>query len=1616
MSKYYYKRISNNDGKPLYLLVDADTQTTVGKLDDAYGTAYEQSIVDKLYRKGKISNPNKRFSDFNILSRLSTYEKEDKIHQQQAALDKEFRQYMIDGTKPTSSIGQQLFWAIQQKFPEKLGWKMYPGTIVTDEKFHHAGQVGLIMKNSLTKQTQLIDTYLPTKNSMVNNTHMSFLLEMYRREHPKELVRSIFQYNPNNYSLKKGIYAPEGLSRYYGIKVHSRGFFKSNSLQNHEALINAHLDDSNGFFTKGDPSRKYIKTIVGLDTETEDTKNGSIGRPVEISGKKFGLLPDGRLELIDTFEEYYQGRFGGPASAIHGYDVDIINKLQGLTGQLRGEHYAEGAKQRLLKFIGDSAVVGHNIFNFDFHALRFTQDEINQLAKNGIIDTLQVARNIRGMPSEDELVSLDEELAEALNEQYGTGMHITKSPEAIALKQRAKNDLQSLFREKFGKTTEDMGIRAHGAGGDVTADILWAFQEMADDTEVGKVLRGLLTSRFHLSTHVARSGSAADALGYAYYDERGNEYTAEEIIMMGMIASGGKIGTGGSLMDTNIIGVMQQLEETVRQLAAAVNATTNDWNHANQATEKEYRNLSETIAAGHVGEIRRLATDARKMFPGDYKAQQEYVTNFAGASEPVRLNAMQNLLHLQRIDEKNDFQSRYGIGIEEAKAAGGVWDINHEKTTQRWIPFTTDGNGLWTLGEEPEHIASYSGLFGEIDQIRKEAHDLSEYESNALEFHKAKGMERWAQRAMDMFSTSTTTIPNPAFDDWEMEDDNGWTHFDKYRIRQSGVGRGNNGSYVTWSVTDQDGNILGDVSTPGTAKYTWDPRFALEKFLNAPVTPPSPTQTITTTRTPTDSEQEEFAQALTDYMEFVKGEEQRIADIERSAEMQVGGMFFDDIVKQNSEYMDYVEAQERHIRNMKSEVSLWEEIDEHAVKAAFSTATVIASALIPHAQLSSIPNSLGHQAGSIASSIDWLPFSKKPLHRLAAAIGNNTTAVAAALDYRQEQIDTAANAVTKVGGAIGGGLMVVNPVAGALVSGGSAIAGTLVSGLAGGGWKTKKLSKDITERGQRLSESFNLFGMAFELVRAPFSLLNNTLRGTLNLFTKFNKLMAIFNGMGLPYTSLTGVTFAAYDRTTLTDRGLGLQLGSVNNSLNSWANAQQGLYTMGQMDQNRVIASALLGVFDSVYANGGDTQAQRASTIDKLANDIITDPSRAQSIMTQAGMIDSTMPAELQMAVNMKRAGYISSYSDLGKSSTWGITGASDATKNAWQPRMYAARFGWGSAVQEATFVGRQVATIAWEKLGKPVSNVLIKSGQEIVDAYNTGGWDAMIKKIKELAKEGFKWAKEKLGMDEDASVGDMVSKLWSKVKAAFTTYAAPVFDHIVGLWLGLVKKVGTSLASVIGEMSTWRINTKAILGRALQNEAINPYKDYIDDPILYNEDPNTYNSTDTAQIRGKWRNELWGGLWDNIGKAASRMGVSQSAVRNVIGNSASPEHALVQLGAMMESTSGGTEEWRKMVREWADRENVNPLSLIEAIDAAEAAREKSIQDKQNVANTTKEIIDSLTDFTVQAVNIVKLSINGGPEKTVYIKDGKAYDAETDLEVELTVTNEVNKKASGGGN
>ena len=1444
-----YQRVTHSDGHTEIVAIDSATGKVLFSGEDAYNVAVEKNRAHKLYMKGKTLDPNE-------FDKAATYAHEDKVLRQQIALDRELTEYMRGGHNPTSSMGQQLVYALQQKFPSNLGWEMLPGLSVSDMK-RYVGQVGVVMRNNLTGEVRLVDTHYPSKSKMLNHTHMNFLLNAYRQQHPGENVQGIYQYDPFSYSLQKGKASPGGMKKYYGIGNGGSGFFHN---LDQEAIDSATLDTSKGFFKKGDPSRKYIKTIVDLDTETEDTKNGGIGRPVEISGKKFGLLPDGTLELIDTFEEYYQGRFGGAASAVHGYNSAIIDKLQGLTGQLKGEHYATGAKQRLLKFIGDSVVVGHNIVNFDFHALRLTYDEIKQLEQNGIVDTLQVTRNIRGF--------------------------IDDSGHPV------KNDLQSLFKEKFGKTTEDMGIRAHGAGGDTTTEMLWLSQEMADETEVGKVLRGLLTSRFHLSTHVASSGSAADALGYAYYDERGNEYTAEEIITLGMIASGGKIGTGGgSLMDTNIVGVMQQLEETISQLAAAVNATTNDWKHANQATENEYRNLSETIAAGHVGEIRRLATDARKMFPGDYAAQQEYVTNFAGASEPVRNSALQNLIHLQRIDEKNDFKSRYGVTMADAKAAGGIWKLDKEAQAPRWIPFTMDDNGNWTMGGQERKTASYEGLFGEINQIKRDAETL-------------------------------------AIDE---------------------IKRGEAGAKIIRKL--------------GRGAYP--------------------------------------------YLEEAKANAE---GFRRDAEMQIGGMFLEDIVKQNSAYMD---AQNKHIQNMEKEASLWEKIDENAVKAAFSTANVIAGAIVPHAQLSSVISAGGQQAGSISSSLDWLPFSKKPLHRLAAAFNNSTSAIAAKLDYKQSQIDTAANTVANVGSAVGGGLMVVNPIVGAAVSGGSALAGTVISGVGGGGWKTKKATEIITEKGQRLSESFNLFGMAFELVRAPFSLLNNTLRGTLNLFTKFNKLMAIFNGMGLPYTSLTGVTFAAYDRTTLTDRGLGLQLGSVNNSLNSWANAQQGLFTMGQMDQNRVIASALLGVFDNVYANGGDTQTQRASTIDKLANDIITDPSRAQAIMTQAGMIDSTMPAELQMAVNMKRAGYISSYSDMGKSSTWGITGASDATKNAWQPRMYAARFGWGSAVQEATFVGRQVATIAWEKLGKPVTNVLIKSGQEIVDAYNTGGWDAMIEKIKELAKSGFKWVKEKLGMDEDAEVGDVVSNLWTRVKKAFTTYAAPVFDHIVGLWLGLVKKVGTSLASVIGEMSTWRINTKAILGRALKNEAINPYKDYIDDPIIYNEDPNKYNSTTTAQLNKPWQDKMWNGLWENVADSA-KMGVTKSAIRNIIGNSASTESAMIALGKMIKET-GGEEEWIKALNK-NGYDGAQLYQMEGLIQDAVKANDEAVRSKQNIVDTTTELLNSLTDFTVQAVNIVKLSINGGPEKTVYIKDGKAYDAETDLEVELTVTNEVNKKASGGGN
>lgn len=174
-----------------------------------------------------------------------------------------------------------------------------------------------------------------------------------------------------------------------------------------------------------------------------------------------------------------------------------------------------------------------------------------------------------------------------------------------------------------------------------------------------------------------------------------------------------------------------------------------------------------------------------------------------------------------------------------------------------------------------------------------------------------------------------------------------------------------------------------------------------------------------------------------------------------------------------------------------------------------------------------------------------------------------------------------------------------------------ALGGQAMSGL--GAWVTQivgnRYERAINETGLFFSSRFNKMGAMLTPAIAA-----------LNLFTKALKLASVpllaglgsglymykraLNNMGTldtPLYNLTGVNYGmGYNQLSRLDYTFGMKRGTTNNIIEGVEFAKQGLLSLGRYDKNKLISSALLGIFNEAYMNPGDGASNYAAMTSKL--------------------------------------------------------------------------------------------------------------------------------------------------------------------------------------------------------------------------------------------------------------------------------------------------------------------------------------------------------------------------------------------------------------------------------
>ena len=402
---------------------------------------------------------------------------------------------------------------------------------------------------------------------------------------------------------------------------------------------------------------------------------------------------------------------------------------------------------------------------------------------------------------------------------------------------------------------------------------------------------------------------------------------------------------------------------------------------------------------------------------------------------------------------------------------------------------------------------------------------------------------------------------------------------------------------------------------------------------------------------------------------------------------------------------------------------------------------------------------------------------------------------------------------------------------GAIVGG---IVGGPVGALAGGAgghlieegakyiWNlhARKRENQIITMGESFQKSLNTVGFVKDLMIMPFQLLGGVIKGLARSVTlttgSFKALNSLLSGLGNPLTSLTGVSYSSYQRLNSVDRLLGLQSGTTNSTIENFAYAQQELYSFGQLDSSRLIASAMLGQFGNVYAMGGNTEEQYSNTVNGIyaqyKNAKGTDKQR---IMTLARKIDSNLPRTLQVMEDMN----ISNYNDLKNPANFGVYYR--PITSAERTRMRRADYQYDTHIDSFKNSAMRIGTRFWEIGGNSIFNSVNKALDTL--AKNMDVWAPKIEKwalkigtsIKDFANnliDGDIWEdlKEKIN---NGKWGD----IWSYVIETVSKGAIKLYQ----VWGNIMEVVADKVIDLMAYLGTIKIDTNKVASNMAEGKPL---------------------------------------------------------------------------------------------------------------------------------------------------------------------------------------------------
>lgn len=330
----------------------------------------------------------------------------------------------------------------------------------------------------------------------------------------------------------------------------------------------------------------------------------------------------------------------------------------------------------------------------------------------------------------------------------------------------------------------------------------------------------------------------------------------------------------------------------------------------------------------------------------------------------------------------------------------------------------------------------------------------------------------------------------------------------------------------------------------------------------------------------------------------------------------------------------------------------------------------------------------------------------------------------------------------------------------------------------------------IKEKGQILQSTIHLLGGTMDTILLPFRVLGKVLRTVIKSFLALSGLIGGITikglrnmmDMGNPLTSYTGMDYTGYRASVAGDYGALLRKGSLESLRNTFTTDARGLYTVGKLNTNKIVAASMLGVFGDLYnpTSGGDPVASIANKAYKNMKGASADEkSRIMYLLGEIGGSELQNLVQSMDTLNM-------SYEDITNPAKRGVTWTNRNDENL-RKRFQLDQYEFQSIGENIKWNGMRIADKLWVKIGKPVYNGL----NDIIELIADNNWQGVFDKLKDFWKQVKNW------WDNDKDVQD-IKNIFNKPIQGLTDGIINGFQSIGTEVLKITQKVMHSMWDIV--------------------------------------------------------------------------------------------------------------------------------------------------------------------------------------------------------------------------